>query len=602
MTGEAAEAKITKEIKEKYLKHVEEISKGHDNVSVDDFEITEEQQKYIDEEDRRSGFVKVRQPVENEKVKPEPEANKQKPKFTTFKYSSNGTGDPFESVILGGKPCFISYDHKTKKIHSADLLEEAFGTLYPPRHNEISYMPYEFESLEQVQAIANDIVENNIGLDELYSKSKEIMCKFNDQDDYKLTSVASDAIWSYFQDRFTTTRYDMFVGGVGGGKSSLADTFGAIGYRPVNLTDPSAPNLFRILGMIEVGQCTIIMEEAEKIDQFYEIMAVLKTGYHRDKRVSKINNLTMTPEFFYTYCFKIIVAERSPGQNVARGVVDRSLIFNCYKGVPKHDIKEVMNPTNTGGIANKRLLNELKEFRNQLLIYRLIHFKDDIPDVDIGIIGRDKELIKPTLQLFQDTKSKDQLIAAFQTILDLKNQRKGASLEAQLLLTLRKVVGKQRPELDSKQKEIPFKTYWNQLRDDLVAIVDEKKPGEMHTAEYGTLYGSTIGSALHDKFGAESKHTKNGNLLIIDYNTLEKLEKIHETKIIVKKIADVQTEYVEDGEGGEHGEGTRKTGYEEDTESKRSDQKEEKNSSKEEDLLSPLPSLPVKKIGTVLFL
>ena len=39
-------------------------------------------------------------------------------------------------------------------------------------------MPYEFESLEQAQAIANDIVENNIGLDELYSKSKEIMCKF----------------------------------------------------------------------------------------------------------------------------------------------------------------------------------------------------------------------------------------------------------------------------------------------------------------------------------------------------------------------------------------------------------------------------------------
>ena len=70
-----------------------------------------------------------------------------------------------------------------------------------------------------------------------------------------------------------------------------------------------------------------------------------------------------------------------------------------------------------------------------------------------------------------------------------------------------------------------------------MATIDERKPGEMHTAEYGTLYGSTIGSALHDKFGAESRHTKNGNLLIIDYDTLEKLEKIHETKIIVKKIA-----------------------------------------------------------------
>lgn len=427
----------------------------------------------------------------NDKSKPESESNKQKLKYTTFKYYSNGAGKLFESVILEGKPCFITYDHQTKNIQSVSCLEETFGTLNPPKHNEISYMPYEFKTLEQIQALADSIVKNNIDLDKLYSKAKGIICKYNDQDDYKLTSVSSDVIWSYFQDRFTTTRYDMFVGGVGGGKSSLADTFGAIGYRTVNLTDPSAPNLFRILGMIEVGQCTIIMEEAETIDQFYEIMAVLKTGYHRDKRVSKINNLTMTPEFFYTYCFKIIVAERSPGQSVARGVLDRSLIFNCYKGMPKHDIKGVMNPTNTGGIENKRLLNELREFRNLLLIYRLMHFKDDIPDIDIGIIGRDKELIKPTLQLFQDTKSKNQLIAAFQTILDLRNQRKGALLEAQLLLTLRNVVGKQRRLSESRQKEIPFKIYWNRLREDLGVTIDEKKPGEMHTAEYGTLYGST---------------------------------------------------------------------------------------------------------------
>ena len=65
-----------------------------------------------------------------------------------------------------------------------------------------------------------------------------------------------------------------------------------------------------------------------------------------------------------------------------------------------------MNPTNTGGTENKLLLKELRDFRNMLLIYRLIHFKDDIPDIDIGVVGRDKELIKPTLQLFQNTKSK----------------------------------------------------------------------------------------------------------------------------------------------------------------------------------------------------
>ena len=262
-----------------------------------------------------------------------------------------------------------------------------------------------------------------------------------------------------------------------------------------------------------------------------------------------------------------------------------------------------MNPTNTGGVKIELLLNELKEFRNMLLVYRLIHFKDDIPDVDIGIIGRDKGLIKPTLQLFQDTKSKDQLIAAFQTILDLKNQRKGASLEAKLLLTLRNVVGINRCFPECKQKEIPFKIYWNQLRDDLLATIDERKPGEMHTTEYGTLYGSTIASILHDKFGTESKHKRNGNVLIVGYDTLEKLEKIYETKIIVKKITDIPTkggQYKSGGEGGEHGEGSpkRESGHHQEETSKiehekdDNDLKEEKDTSKGEDPFSLLPSLP----------
>ena len=81
----------------------------------------------------------------------------------------------------------------------------------------------------------------------------------------------------------------------------------------------------------------------------------------------------------------------------------------------------------------KHCRTQLEDFRKLLLMYRLYHFKDEIPDIDIGIIGRDKELVKPTLQLFHDTKSQAQLVETFQTILDLKNSRKATSQHAAII-------------------------------------------------------------------------------------------------------------------------------------------------------------------------
>jgi hypothetical protein len=104
--------------------------------------------------------------------------------------------------------------------------------------------------LIQKQAKNNYIVRKNL--------------KFKNQDSYKVTLIAADVILSYSQDRFSTIHYDYIVGGNGSGKSSLGDTFGAIAYRAVIMTDPTAPNLFSLLGSIEPAQCTIVLEEADR--------------------------------------------------------------------------------------------------------------------------------------------------------------------------------------------------------------------------------------------------------------------------------------------------------------------------------------------------
>ena len=96
------------------------------------------------------------------------------------------------------------------------------------------------------------------------------------------------------------------------------------------MTDPSTANLFREIGQLEMGQCTIVADEVEKIDQSLEIMSILKTGYHIRGKVARTNNKNREQEFFRTYCLKMTIAERSPNQNKA-------------EGEPKYDIKEVLN-------------------------------------------------------------------------------------------------------------------------------------------------------------------------------------------------------------------------------------------------------------------
>jgi len=55
------------------------------------------------------------------------------------------------------------------------------------------------------------------------------------------------------------------------------------------MTDLTAANFFRVLGTLEPGQCTVVADESEKIDQSPEIMSTLKTGYHIKGRVARVN-------------------------------------------------------------------------------------------------------------------------------------------------------------------------------------------------------------------------------------------------------------------------------------------------------------------------
>jgi hypothetical protein len=471
-----------------------------------------------------NGNGKGKKQKDGGKKEDEEEQGRKLPKHSIYKYSNKRRDDLHEAVIYNGLPLFLTYDSISNKIKVVENIRENNRILRPPDVEEYPYEPYEFVGEGEIQKYV-DIARNVKSVDHYYERAKEIISKYNDQDEYIITLLAADAVWSYFQDKFSTTHYNGIVGENGSGKSSIGDTFESIGYRVVNMTDPSAANIFRLLGNVESGQCSLVIDEADKIDKSPDMMNVLKAGYTYGKKVPKINMNIEKQNFYYPYCLKLILAERLPSQYTAKGVLDRMFTFTVYIGDNQHDIKEVQNPQ--GDPIREKLLEELKSFRKEMLIYRLIHFKDPIEDIDIGVRGRNKELIKPTIQLFAGTAAEEEICMALQKHLDAKNQKKGNTIEASLHPLITKLVNEQGNRISS------IDIWYKIIAGGIEGAYDARTPNRYESAEFGTLYRNTFTGIIRDKFGAERKHTEKGVMFTFDP---VKLAKVGRSYDLITKI------------------------------------------------------------------
>jgi len=451
-----------------------------------------------------------------------------KRELPTYKYSKMGKGDLHESIILDGVPLFIKYDFENQQIKIVGRIEQETRILIPPSHEEYPYIPYEFTKQEFDNYVKLARTES---IDTLYQKALSLVKLYNDQDEYTLKLIATDIVWSYFQDRFSTTHYQNVVGDNDSGKSTIGATFEVLAYRCVNTTNPSAANIFRILGTVEPGQCTLVCDESRNMDESEDMMAILSTGYDYSKKVPKTNTNTWKQEFFFTYGLKIIIGENSLNQYKARGVLDRTFQHTAYPGDPESDIKEVMNPQ--GDPYRKKELDELMHFRKLMLVYRLVHSKDVIPDIDIGIKRRNKELCKPYIQLFYGSTVQQEIEQTLQIFLDSKNNRKSTSQESVLLPIIVNLIS------TSHSVTIPVSTVWDNIITTLEGQFDDS--GAFHTSDW-KLYKNTITKLMCDKFGATKVHRNKGSELTFDPNKLEKIDRSYNTEIKIKTTLKSHTE------------------------------------------------------------
>ena len=183
-----------------------------------------------------------------------------------------------------------------------------------------------------------------------------------------------------------------------------------------------------------------------------------------------------------------------------------------------------------------------------MLVYRLLHFEDFIPDLDVGVKRRNKELCKPYIRLFYGSQTQTEVEQTFQKFLDSKNTKKSTSIEAILIPVIIDLV-------EEKGNEVFSSEVWNYVKDHLEGTSNPYESDEYLIADY-TLYKNTITKMLEDKFGADSKHTNKGNKTIFNMDKLRKLEKVYNTEVIIRTRLKEEVKVRNESEGSEGSEGS----------------------------------------------
>jgi hypothetical protein len=436
-----------------------------------------------------------------------------------------------EAVIVGRKPYFAVASPKLGNPDEVSItLQESIplddNTALKP-YELTSYInkPYFFKSKQEFEKIVDNARDKS--LETYYIKSKSIWRKYVDTDDFHISICAADTIFTYFQDKIGLTHYLFFVGGPDSGKSNNLTVLHFLAYRNMTSSDITSANIYQFLGSREEGIGTICEDEADNIDEDREKMKINKNGYTTGHPVHRTDTSFGRKQLkFNTFCFKAFAAERLPDLVKAKGFNQRTIELPCIYGFPQYDISEVANPA--GEEEYEGLLDELIETRNDLLVYRLLHFNDKIPDIKLNIHNREKQLFKPVIRLFQNTKTLEDLLPVISKYVSQRREKNANSLHAFLYRIIRELVEAH------NTYELESSLIWNKFKE-LPGDVITGKPQSYESVDFGVLSQKEIIQTLKEVFWATPpKHIGKKRTLIFDKSKLDKLDKIHGLSIDIR--------------------------------------------------------------------
>jgi hypothetical protein len=435
------------------------------------------------------------------------------------KYSGNGTLPLHESIVFkDGQTSFLLLDEDKKpkyktKIEIHDKVLHASDSL-----DSQNPFPYIFESPEELERYLEKA--KNETFDSLYLKIKLLFRRFVNAEDHYISILSADTIYSYFQDKFATLHYNIFIGDNGSGKNSALLVYRYLGYRVFYVVGASAPNYFTFLGDIEECQGTIAEDEADDIGDNTEKKKILKTGYTSGGNVPKVDlTYGRKQESYLTYCMKWFAMEELPDYKKIKGILDRSFIYRFIVGDVEYNIKDVIKYA--GESKFKPLHDELIDLRKLLFAFRMVHYDDTISDVSLNVKHRSAELTKPLLRLLSSQSDApialEEVRVALSKFISERNDLKKNSIESKLRDAINNLIKKRQdnPNSDDFKGLEPYTFYNEHIWSEVKSIMNGQdipfKPQSFYTVEYGKISHKYVTSLYESKFKAELIKTGSGS-------------------------------------------------------------------------------------------
>jgi hypothetical protein len=473
-----------------------------------------ERQEWINQQLKRISPTAVNKSKSKSKGKQRKEEEEEikAPKKVKYlrKYTDNGTGPLFESAIIGKIPTFVTYAKRNGDytIQPFKYIEGSGQYDIHPAETIASQnpIPYTFDSIDELKQYIELAKKETFGT--LFFKVKSVFSKYVNVEEYYATVLSADIVYSWFQDKFGTTQYNIFTGDNGSGKNSALLVFKYLGYRVFYVVAASAPNYFTFLGDLEECQGSIAEDEAEDMAYNHDKNKVIKTGYCSGATVPKVDlSFGRKQESWLTYCHKWFAMEELPDYKRIKGILDRSFVYNFVVGTVDYNIKDVTS--HSGDSKHKSLYEEIIDLRKLLFAFRLLRYDDSVPDIKLNVIHRNEELTKPLLRLFSyrndSAEALDEIRLALSKFVLGRNETKKNSIESKLLDAVNNLIHSNNMD---KGIDGSYLLYNDHLRAEVRGLMEAvdipNKTEAFYSPEHGAITHKKITAIYKSKFKAES--------------------------------------------------------------------------------------------------
>jgi hypothetical protein len=184
-----------------------------------------------------------------------------------------------------------------------------------------------------------------------------------------------------------------------------------------------------------------------------------------------------------------------------------------------------------------------------MLCYRLVHYRDILPQITTNLKNRDNELCKPLLQLFYGTDAFDEIKRALEYFVSQRRERRSNSIEAALYPILKQFIYPNKcstlfDSIDnvsvlSKFVAVQYSKIWQHITQGAIAgKFNDNKPSQYETHDYGILFQNTLSRLIADKFGADLDRKPNGSILIFNTEKFDYFEEVYSVKVQSDKNED----------------------------------------------------------------